>query len=52
MQLNIIMTEGVELPEGTIADIQENYKDLEIHMQMAIMRKPQGSQAQPSTYNE
>ena len=46
----VIPTEGAELPEGTVANIEGSFKYLGSHRQLATMWRPRGGQTQPSTY--
>ncbi|KAF7646703.1 hypothetical protein LDENG_00183640 [Lucifuga dentata] len=48
----VVRTEGVELPEGRIADIQDSYKYLGIPQtngESSAMMRRQGGQPQPNT---
>ena len=48
----VIITEGVELPEGNKVDGQDTENTLGSHRQMGIMKRPQRRQPQPNTYEE
>ncbi|KAF7649860.1 hypothetical protein LDENG_00134920 [Lucifuga dentata] len=48
----VVRTEGVELSEGRIEDIQDSYKYLVSHRPMGVMMRRQGGQPQPNTSRE